>query len=75
MVTQSKKVKEKQGGGTRKTKLDIHAGLNDILQEGNKLFFLDAKSPKGSESGFEFQLWDYLMTFACPLALCTRLRG
>lgn len=54
-----KQVRAKKGGGTRKIQLDIHAGFKDILQEGRKLFFLDGISPKGLESDFEFEVWDF----------------
>ncbi|XP_038586911.1 uncharacterized protein LOC119912009 [Micropterus salmoides] len=55
----ARQVRAKQGGGTRKVKLAINAGLKDILQEGKKLFFPDGISPKGSESDFEFEVWDF----------------
>nr|XP_020466749.1 uncharacterized protein LOC109966335 isoform X2 [Monopterus albus]XP_020466750.1 uncharacterized protein LOC109966335 isoform X2 [Monopterus albus] len=55
----AKQVRAKQGGGTRKIKMAVDAGLKDILQEGKKLFFPDGISPKGSESDFEFEVWDF----------------
>ncbi|XP_065135175.2 uncharacterized protein [Paramisgurnus dabryanus] len=55
----AKQVRAKQGGGTRKIQLAVDAGLNDILQEGKKLFFPDGISPKGPESDFEFEVWDF----------------
>ncbi|XP_019210589.1 uncharacterized protein LOC109199728 [Oreochromis niloticus] len=35
------------------------AGLKDILQEGKKLFFPNGISPKGCETDFEFEVWDF----------------
>ena len=55
----AKQVRAKQGGGTRKIQLAVNAGLKDILQEGKKLFFPDGISPKGPESDFEFEVWDF----------------
>ncbi|KAG8013690.1 hypothetical protein GBF38_022175, partial [Nibea albiflora] len=54
----AKQVRAKQGGGTRKLQLPINAGLKDILLEGKKLFFPNRISSKGSESDFEFEVWD-----------------
>ncbi len=55
----TKQVRAKQGGGTRKLKLSTDAGIEDILQEGKKLFFPDGTSTKGSVSDFEFEVWDF----------------
>ncbi|XP_024118320.1 uncharacterized protein LOC112139717 [Oryzias melastigma] len=55
----AKQVRAKQGGGTRKIKMATEAGLKHILQEGKSLFFPDGISPKGSESDFEFEVWDF----------------
>ncbi|XP_030290693.1 uncharacterized protein LOC115592255 isoform X3 [Sparus aurata] len=55
----AKQVRAKQGGGTRKVQLASNAGFKDILEEGKKLFFPDGISPKGSESDFEFEVWDF----------------
>ncbi|KAJ8007783.1 hypothetical protein DPEC_G00097780 [Dallia pectoralis] len=55
----AKQVRAKQGGGTRKIQLEVNAGLKEILQEGKKLFFPDGISPKGPESDFEFEVWDF----------------
>ena len=55
----AKQVRTKQGGGTRKIQLPVDAGIKDILQEGKKLFFPDGISTKGSESDFEFEVWDF----------------
>ena len=55
----AKQVRGKQGGGTRKVQLENDAGLEEILQAGKKLFFPDGISPKGSESDFEFEVWDF----------------
>ncbi|XP_038134767.1 uncharacterized protein LOC119779269 [Cyprinodon tularosa] len=54
-----KEVRAKQGGGTRKIQMATDAGLKDILQEGKKLFFPDGISPKGPETDFEFEVWDF----------------
>ncbi|KAL3987646.1 hypothetical protein ACER0C_014761 [Sarotherodon galilaeus] len=51
----AKQVRAKQGGCTRKIQMATDAGLKDILHEGNKLFFPDGISPKGSETDFEFE--------------------
>lgn len=46
------------------------AGLHEILQEGKRKFFPDGISPKGSESDFMFQLWDFkLRILVSPLAV------
>lgn len=42
-----------------------NAGLKDILEEGKKLFFPDRISPQGSESDFEFEVWDCLTNDKC----------
>ncbi|XP_014900553.1 uncharacterized protein LOC106955100 [Poecilia latipinna] len=55
----TKQVRAKQGGGTRKIQMATDAGLKDILQEGKTLFFPDGTSPKGPESDFEFEVWDF----------------
>ncbi|KAL3973707.1 hypothetical protein ACER0C_024914 [Sarotherodon galilaeus] len=55
----AKQVRAKQGGGTRKIQMATDAGLKDILQEGKKLFFPDGISPKGCETDFEFEVWDF----------------
>nr|XP_023670815.1 uncharacterized protein LOC111845548 [Paramormyrops kingsleyae] len=59
----AKQVRAKQGGGTRKIPMANEAGLKDILQEGKKLFFPDGVSPKGSESDFEFEVWDFKQNY------------
>ncbi|XP_038147514.1 uncharacterized protein LOC119787622 [Cyprinodon tularosa] len=55
----TKQVRAKQGGGTRKIQMSADAGLNDILREGKKLFFPGGISPKGPETDFEFEVWDF----------------
>ncbi|XP_043954037.1 uncharacterized protein LOC122820560 [Gambusia affinis] len=55
----TKQVRAKQGGGTRKIKMASDSGLKDILQEGKTLFFPDGTSPKGPETDFEFDVWDF----------------
>ncbi|XP_078799413.1 uncharacterized protein LOC144990249 isoform X2 [Oryzias latipes] len=55
----TKQVRAKQGGGTRKIQMATEAGLKDILQEGKILFFPGGISPKGPESDFEFEVWDF----------------
>ncbi|XP_026017406.1 uncharacterized protein LOC143421518 isoform X2 [Maylandia zebra] len=55
----AKQVRAKQGGGTRKIQMATDAGLKDILQEGKKLFFPNGISPKGCETDFEFEVWDF----------------
>ncbi|XP_019737280.1 uncharacterized protein LOC109522891 [Hippocampus comes] len=55
----TKQVREKQGGGTRKLQMSTESGLKDILKEGKKLFFPNGISPKGSELGFQFEVWDF----------------
>ncbi|XP_054907180.1 uncharacterized protein LOC129373317 [Poeciliopsis prolifica] len=55
----TKQVRAKQGGGTRKIQMATDSGLKDILQEGKTLFFPDGTSPKGPETDFEFEVWDF----------------
>ncbi|XP_023818529.1 uncharacterized protein LOC110016336 [Oryzias latipes] len=55
----SKQIRTKQGGGTRKVKVNIKAGFHEILKEGKALFFPEGKSSKGLESEFEFDVWDF----------------
>ncbi|XP_034074374.1 uncharacterized protein LOC117547703 [Gymnodraco acuticeps] len=66
----TKQVRAKQGGGTRKIKLSTNAGLNEILETGKTLFFPDGISPKGPESEFDFEVWDFkqncLTAETCP---------
>ncbi|XP_057183816.1 uncharacterized protein LOC130550382 [Triplophysa rosa] len=56
---ETKQVRTKQGGGTRKVTMDINAGYNDILKEGKDLFFPDGNSSKGHECDFSFEVWDF----------------
>ncbi|XP_028299062.1 uncharacterized protein LOC114461284 isoform X2 [Gouania willdenowi] len=55
----AKQVKTKQDGGTRKIQISAEAGIRDILQEGKTLFSPSGTSPKGLETNFEFELWDF----------------
>ncbi|XP_051960711.1 uncharacterized protein LOC127628074 [Xyrauchen texanus] len=56
---ETKQVRTKQGGGTRKVAMDINAGYNEILKEGKELFFPDGNSCKGDECDFTFEVWDF----------------
>ncbi|KAL0164198.1 hypothetical protein M9458_039951, partial [Cirrhinus mrigala] len=56
---ETKQVRTKQGGGTRKLAMNINAGYNEILKEGKELFFPDGTSSKGDECEFLFEVWDF----------------
>ena len=56
----TKQVRAKQGGGTRKVVLNCSAGVTEILKEGKDIFFRTGQSSKGLETGFE--LWDFKQT-------------
>lgn len=56
---ETKQVRAKQGGGTRKVVMESNAGYNDILKEGKNLFFPNGISSKGHESDFKFEVWDF----------------
>lgn len=60
-----KQVRSKQGGGTRKVKMSKEARKEEILNEAKKLFFPDGISPKGNQSLFEFDLWDFKQNPLC----------
>lgn len=56
---ETKQIRTKQGGGTRKVVMDVSSGMDDILQKGKSLFFPQGISTKGPEIDFDFELCDH----------------
>lgn len=54
-----KQVRKSQCGESRKIQLNVQAGYDDLLKEGNALFFHNGTSTKGHESEFDLEVWDF----------------
>lgn len=55
----TKQVRAKQGGGTRKVVTDCSAGVTETVKVERVIFFPNGQCSKGLETDFVFEVWDF----------------
>lgn len=58
-IKQTKQVRAKQGGGTRKVVTDCSAGVTETVKVERVIFFPNGQCSKGLETDFVFEVWDF----------------